>query len=176
MPLTKIKGKLPFGIGEVEWVPSAKEKDTAWHLYVEFSTRITRVKRNKGPSEDFGSARLAMDSLYSLLNDTRVILREAGSGIVKGPDSLGPLTVQVLNRSVRKTLDEFHTSLEAHESLRKPSTDRVVHERKWEHYERFWDRLISTQKGLQSYTDMLEDVLGIKRPKKSDTAPETKSK
>jgi hypothetical protein len=162
----KIKGKLPFGIGEVEWAPNTKEKDTAWHLYVEFSTRITRIKRKGGPDRDFGSARLAMGSLYTLLGTAREILREGGSSIVKGPDSLGPLTLQVLNRSVRKLLDEFHTSLEAHESYRKPNVDRVIHERKWEYYERFWNRLVSIQNGLQSYIDLLEDILKIKRLKK----------
>lgn len=153
---------IPFGIGKVEWTPSSKEKEAAWSLYVEYSTRITGVKRRGDPKKDFGSARLAMDSLYTLMNATREVLREAGPAIAKKPNSLGPITIRVLNLSVRKILDEFHTSLEAHEG-RKPSTaGRVSYEQKWEYYERFWKKMIWLQKGLGSYLDILELIAGVK--------------
>ena len=161
MPI-KFTVSIPFGIGKVEWTPSAKGKEAAWALYVEYSTRITRVRRREGPKKDFGSARLAMDSLYTLMNATRQVLREAGPTIAKTPNSLGPITIRVLNLSVRKILDEFHTSLEAHEGSKTSNVGRVAHERKWEHYERFWKKMIWLQNGLRSYLDVLEMIAGVK--------------
>lgn len=162
MPLSKVTVKLPFfDIASAEWTPNTKERDAAWALYVEFSTRITSVKRELGPDKDFGSARLAMDSLYALLNATREVLREAGPTIAKGRTSLGPITIHVLNRSIRRILDDFHTKLEAHDSDRDLSEDRVKHERKWPLYERFWERMIEMQNGLQEYTKALETIAGV---------------
>jgi hypothetical protein len=86
---------IPFGIGKIEWTPSTQEKEAAWSLYVEYSTRITGVKRRGDPKKDFGSARLAMDSLYNLMNATWQVLREAGPAIAKKPNSLGPNTIRV---------------------------------------------------------------------------------
>ena len=157
----KLTVSIPFGIGKVEWTPSTKEKEAAWALYVEYSTRITHVRRHGDPKKDFGSARLAMDSLYTLLNATRQVLRDAGPSIAKTPNSLGPITIRVLNRSVRKILDEFHTSLEAHESTNKSNLERIKHERKWEHYESFWNRMIWLQNGLRSYLSVLEQIAGV---------------
>ncbi|WP_207061338.1 hypothetical protein [Motiliproteus sp. SC1-56] len=158
----KYTGSIPFGIGKVEWTPSTKEREAAWALYVEYSTRITRVRRSEGPEKDFGSARLAMDSLYVLLNATRQVLREAGPAIAGKPASLGAITIAVLNRSVRKLLDEFHLSLEAHEGNRSSDVSRIAHERKWAHYARFWEKMMWLQKGLQSYLKVLEVIAGVK--------------
>jgi len=160
--VTEFTGSLPFGIGSVKWTPNTKERDAAWALYVEFSTRITSITRELGPERDFGSARLAMDSLNTLLNATREVLREAGPTIATKPDSLGPITIKVLNLSIRRILDDFHTKLEAHESNRDPGEDRVQHERKWELYEAFWENMIEMQNGLKEYTESLESIAGVK--------------
>lgn len=166
----KITVSLPFGIGKVEWTPSEKERAAAWALYVEYSTRVTfikgRFKRRTGKYAGSyegtrGSARFAMTSLYELMKVTRNILREAGPDIAKNSNSLGPLSIRVLNNSVRKILDEFHTSLEAHEYTREPNEDRAVHEKKWEHYDEFCIKMLKLQKGIAEYVSALEIIAGV---------------
>jgi hypothetical protein len=166
MPTSKLVFSLPFDLGKWEWTPDTKEREAAWALYVEFCTRITRVRRSLGPEGDFGSARLAMDSLYTLMNATRQVLRDAGATIAKKETSVGPVTINILNHSVRCILDDYHTKLEAHESTRKASEERIKHERKWPLYQQFWEEMIVMQAGLDEYVNVLEKVAGIKRSKK----------
>jgi hypothetical protein len=169
MPV-KISVSIPFGIGKVEWTPSDNERKAAWALYVEYSTRITfikgRFKRRSGKyagsyEGTMGSARLAMNSLYELMNVTRGILREAGPDIAKSSNSLGPLSIRVLNNSVRKILDDYHTSLEAHEYTRDPNEDRSIHEKKWEHYDKFCTNMLKLQEGMKKYILALEVIAGV---------------
>jgi len=163
MPIEEVIIKLPyFDIVSVKWAPNTNEREAAWQLFVEFSTRITSIKRELGPEGDFGSARLAMNSLYNLMDTSRKILREAGPSIAKKTESLGPITIYVLNQSIRKILDDYHTKLEAFESLREPHIDRVKHEREWPLYENFWHQMVDMQEGIREFTKALEEIAGVK--------------
>ena len=69
---TRVEFKLP-GRGSISgtWEPDESEKTAAWELYVEMVTRT--------PLGDFspkeGSAREALESIYSLFGTTRGVLR-----------------------------------------------------------------------------------------------------
>jgi len=103
---------LPFGLGGVEIEVSEAVIRAAWELYVEFATRIAAHPLAPGA----GSAREALDSLYSLFQTTRQVLREAGPAVATSADSLGPLAIRVLNEGVRPFLVAWHTELRALEA------------------------------------------------------------
>ena len=162
MPIKKISVNFPFKIGTIEWTPNRVEKNTAWFLYVELSTRITGVVREEGPDKDFGSARRAMSSLYEILNATRTVLREAGPDIAHGPKSLGPIAIKIVNEGIRPILDRYHSKLEAHERKCPSGFDPQVHERSWDKYEDFWNTMVRLSNHMRKYLKALEEVARVK--------------
>lgn len=141
---------LPFGIGGVTVDVSEAEARAAWHLYVEFATRIVSERRAPGA----GSAREALDSLYSLFATTRQVLREAGPDIARQPTSLGPLAISVLNRGIRPFVEVWHLE------LLEPGQAQLSGERRAE----FDRQLAEVQAGMTEYMEALARVAGISRP------------
>jgi len=162
MEIKKIAVNFPFSIGTIEWAPNKAEKQAAWFLYVELSTRITGVIRDGGPDQDYGSARRAMSSLYEILNITRKVIREAGPEIAHGPNSLGPIALKIVNTNIRPILDEFHSKLEAHERNLPKDEDSQKHERMWDKYIPFWDKIVELSTEMQQYLEALEEVAEVK--------------
>jgi hypothetical protein len=95
-----------------------------------------------------GSAREALESLYSLFPTTREVLREAGADVAQSRYSLGPLAIELLNRGVRPFLVRWHTVIGAEEL---PA----------EHRQEFDEALTELQSGLRTYVEALAEIAGI---------------
>jgi hypothetical protein len=141
---------LPFGLGGVDIEVSEAEVRAAWQLYVEFATRVTAHPLEPGA----GSAREALDSLYSLFATTRTVLSAAGPEVGDSPDALGPLAIRVLNEGVRPFLVAWHTELRAAEGSSELSPERRA----------VFDReLAQLSQGLAEYVDALASIARIRR-------------
>ena len=111
---------MAFGVGGLKgvWEPDQSEQTAAWEMYVELITRVAVVEM--GPSQ--GLLREALDSLYSLFDSTRAILRQHGPSVArvkgKGSYSFGYLAVIILNQVLRPVLAEWHPKLLDYESQR----------------------------------------------------------
>ena len=101
--------KVP-GIGGVAgtWEPDESEVSAAWELYVEMVTRTPLG----GFSSQEGSLREALNSIYSLFDTTRGILRRYGPAVARPKGgrelSFGYLAVSMLNLVLRPLLTEWH--------------------------------------------------------------------
>jgi hypothetical protein len=163
MELPGIKAKsltvnLPFGLGELEFEANEVEQRAAWSLYVELTTR-TAIQ----PLEVHeGSLREVLNSLYALFRLTRKILRKAGPAVAHGPDSFGPVAIEVLNKGLRPFNSKWHPLLQAHEGKRPASLSPSEHERNWEHYQEMHQELVELQKQIRIYADVLAEIAGAK--------------
>ena len=145
---------LPFGLGGVQVEVSEAEVRAAWNLYVEFATRVTGV-----PLAGSASAREALNSLYTLFDTTREVLKTAGPEIADGPDSLGPLAIRILNEGLRPFIVEWHARLKAFEGTRGVGDD----ESSWAERPRFDADLERVQDQLVHSLELLADVAGVSR-------------
>ena len=71
--LKSLNINLPFGLGGATIEINENQQHAAWALYVEMATRVAGEELKPG----MGSAREALNSLYSLFETTRAVLREA---------------------------------------------------------------------------------------------------
>src|SRR5689334_24814943 len=110
--LRSLSLNLPFGLGGVQVDVTDADARVAWNLYVEFATRVAVIPQAAGA----GSAREALNSLYSLFATTREVLRGAGPEIARGPDDVGPVAIKVLNEGLRPFTARWHTELAAYEA------------------------------------------------------------
>ena len=157
---------LPFGIGNVSIEADEAQQEAAWALYVELATRIAVVSLAPGD----GSAREALNSLYSLFDTTREVLRGAGPGIAKGPHSVGPLAIEILNKGLRPFLVEWHGRLSAFEREQtEQQRERygggatiVIDESHWAGREAFYEALERNRQAMQVYIDALGTIAGIR--------------
>jgi len=156
---TKLTVGLPWGLGQLEFEPDEVEQRAAWELYVELMTRV--VLHPLGP--DDGILREALTSLYSLFNVTRKILRDAGPDVAQGPDSFGPVAIEVLNKGLRPFLTKWHPLLLAHEQMREPGVSPADHERGWESAPDLRQEFSKVQEGLRIYAEALARIAGVKR-------------
>lgn len=149
LQLRSLSLNLPFGLGGVTVDVSEAEARAAWELYVEFSTRVAAHPLTPGA----GSVREALDSLYSLFETTREVLRAAGPEVGETPESLGPLAILVLNEGLRPFLVRWHTEVEAGDgtlgAARRAEFDRELED---------------TREGLRQYVESLAAIAGVRRP------------
>lgn len=134
------------------------EQQAAWSLYVELTTR-TAIQSLETQA---GLLREALDSLHSLLELTREIMREAGPAVAHGPNSFGPVAIEVLNKGLRPFISKWHPLLDAHEKKRPPEASPLEHERNWEHYQEVHQELVALQKQIKAYADVLAEIAGTK--------------
>lgn len=163
MELPGIKAKvlkvgLPFGLGSLEFEANEIEQRAAWSLYVELMTRIAAQPLDT----EEGLLREALTSLYSLFGLTREILREAGPTVAHGPNSFGPVAIEVLNKGLRPFTSKWHPLLQAHEEKRPPNVSPVDHEHKWKHFQEMHQELTSLQEQMRIYADILAEISGAK--------------
>jgi hypothetical protein len=145
LKLKSIALNLPFGLGGVNVEVSEAEVRAAWELYVELATRITAQSLEAGS----GSAKEALDSIYTLFATTRSVLRAAGPDVGDSPNALGPLAIRILNEGIRPFLVKWHT-----ETLRSgdvPAERRAA----------FDAELADMRTGLAEYVTMLGDIAGV---------------
>ena len=155
---TKISVSLPFELGKLEFEPDETQQRAAWSLYVELTTR-TAIE----PFDlERGLLREVLNSLYSLFDLTREILREAGPGVAQGPKSFGPVAIDILNKGLRPFTTKWHPSLLAHEQKRPPDVSPLEHEHAWEHAEEMRQELVGLQEQMKVYADVLAQISGAK--------------
>jgi transcriptional regulator with XRE-family HTH domain len=142
----------------------AAERSAAWELYIELVTR-TAVSR-LGPND--GLLREAVDSLYSLFETARGILRRHGPLVaqVNGTRShtFGGLTLDILNDVLRPLLSEWHPLLLHYESQRPSRVSAVEHERAWARNEELREVLAEVRITLDEYAEHLAMVAGVSHP------------
>jgi hypothetical protein len=140
---------LPFGIGGVTVEVTAAQRQAAWALYVEYSTRISGSALERGA----GSPREALDSLRTLFDSTRQVLREAGPDVAHGRSALGPIAIRALNQGVRPFQVRWHTTLLA----KGPDGALTVEERA-----QFDEELAELREGLTTYVEQVGRIGGVR--------------
>ena len=157
---------LPFGLGGANIEVTEGQAKAAWALYIELSTRIFSQELKKGE----GSIREALNSVYSIFETTRDVLKKAGPDAADGPESIGPIAIDILNKGIRPFLVKWHTSLNRFENSEIMRLQRemgldvqiVIDETKWDDYGDFYKALETFQKNIKVYLDVLADISGIK--------------
>ena len=154
---TKLSVGLPFGLGQLEFEPDEVQQYAAWELYVELTTRV--ALHPLSPEEGF--IREALSSLYNIIHVTRNILREAGPSIAQGPNSLGPVAINVITKGIRPFLSKWHPILFEYEQERSREIDQLEHERIWGKAPQFYQELDDLQEQMLVYVEALAKIAGI---------------
>ena len=117
------------------------DRDAAWELYVEM---LTRIVTQPLPSE-VGDEQTALDSVYSLFETTREILRRRGRNTIQ----FSKIAIPVLNQVVQPFTAKWHR-----ESLSGAfkGTGKC---------EEFRKELATLQKELRNYNRMLAKIAGV---------------
>lgn len=163
--LKSISINLPFGLGGANIEINENQEKAAWALYVEFATRISGQELKP----DMGSAREALNSLYSLFDTTRSVLHDAGPGAAKGPESVRPIAIQILNQGLRPFMVKWHTSLrdfEAEQTKEQPSqlggeNTGNIGESSWSERDAFYWELEILRQAMLQYIETLASIAGI---------------
>ena len=153
---TKLSVNMPFGLGGLEFEANEVEQRAAWSLYVELMTRIAIEPLDR----DEGILREALSSLYSLFGLTRQILREAGPEVAHGPESFGPVAINVLNKGIRPFTAKWHRELKKHEDVKPDDVSQVEHEHNWKYFEQMHQELADLQAEMKLYARALAQISG----------------
>lgn len=151
------------GWGSIEgtWEPDENEQMAAWELYVELVTRISVADVSKS---DY-LLRESLESLHTLFDITRSILRKYGPAIAKPNNdrvlSLGYLAITILNSILRPFLSKWHPLLQDYESQKPTIISSLQHERNWQHYHEFRKELKQIQSSIYEYGNVLAEVSGV---------------
>jgi len=144
-----------------KWTPNDRERLAAWELYVELVTRISVVELK----DKEGILREALNSLYSIFQITREILRKYGPEVAvpreKGEYSFGKLAIIILNYELRPFLTKWHPLLEEYEGKRDPEVSIKEHEDNWELNSEMRKELNNVRKTLIEYSFMLAKVANV---------------
>ncbi len=167
LKITEFQLSLPFGIGSVSVKRTQAQLNAAWSLYVEYATRISTQELKPGQ----GSIREALNSLHALFDVTRTVLKQEGPAVAEGPDSVGPLSIRILNEGVRPFLVEWHTKLGAFETKQTrrqkkelgPGIAPVIDESDWDQADAFYSALDSFRKDLLEYVNALGTLADLRR-------------
>ena len=126
---------------QMEWTPKAADKNAAWALYIELLTRITTQPL---PIE-YGDEKTALDSVYSLFETTREVIREHGPACI----NFTKIAIVVLNQVVRPFTAKWHRKSLAGDF--EDETERAV----------FREELAALQEELRKYSRMLADIAEV---------------
>jgi hypothetical protein len=154
---TKLSFGLPFGLGQLEFENDEAQQRAAWGLYVELSTRIAIQPLQ----ESEGVLREALTSLYNIFGITRQILRETGPKIAQGPQSLGAIAIDVLNKGLRPFLVKWHPLLKSYEDRKPSDLSSVEYEKAWEHATELRKELDNVREQMIIYVDVLGKIAGV---------------
>jgi hypothetical protein len=155
--LKKVSVSLPFGLGSAEWETDSTQTRAAWALYVELVTRVSVQEL----ASDAGLLREAMNSLYTLFGTTREILRTAGPDVGASQESVGGLSIAVLNQGLRPFLTKWHPLLQMWEAQRPEKMSPKEHERKWSEEVNLRQELEDLRHELEIYSQALAKIAGV---------------
>jgi len=137
--MTSLKINLNFL--EMQWEPKDADKNAAWELYIEMLTRIA----TQYLVPDHGDDKTSLDSVHSLFNLTREIIKKYGRECIE----FTKIAIVVLNQKIRPFTAKWHK-----ESLAGAFKD----ENKCKIFRKELENL---QKDLRNYTKMLGNMAGI---------------
>lgn len=138
-----VKLGVPFAANFLSAKRSTRENDrkAAWDLYVEMATRITTQPLDP----EHGDEKTALDSVYSLFQTTRDILRQQGPDCV----AFAQIAIVILNEKVRPFTADWRRR-----SVAGDFDDPAA-------CAEFREELESLQKILRAYMDVLAEIAGI---------------
>ena len=97
--------KLGLSFGEAylnrKWKPNKSDEKAAWAMYVEMSTRV--ITQPLPPKQ--GNEKTALESVHSLFESTRNVLKEHGRECNEFP----PIAIEILNQYVRPFTTKWHS-------------------------------------------------------------------
>ena len=157
--LKKVSVSLPFGIGAAEWEADQTERRAAWSLYVEL---VTRIAVDTLDTEQ-GLLREALNSLYSLFETTREILKEAGPDVGASRQSVGGIAIAVLNKGLRPFLTNWHPRLQVWEAKRSAEVSLAEHEQQWSEISELRKELESLRQDLSQYAIALAEIAEVEK-------------
>ena len=137
--LTRIKLNPMFA--SFEFSPIEDDRSAAWDMYVELLTRISTQPLR----ENEGDEKTALDSIYSLFDTTRIVLKEKG----RNATQFTRVAIIVLNQIIRPFTAKWHR-----ESLNGAFQDS-------EKCKVFRNDLIQLQNWLVAYTRLLADMARV---------------
>lgn len=163
--LKEVKVKLNLGILQLEGTisPSENDRKAAWELYVELITRVTVIELIEGK----GIIKEALNSIYTLFETTRSVLKKYGPDLAKFDIqdtkklNLGIISVSMLNYVLRPFLSHWHPLLEDYESTRKEGLSRKIHEEQWDKKKDLEKALADVRETLGHYAHLLADIAGV---------------
>ncbi|MEL7118220.1 MAG: hypothetical protein AAFO07_02230, partial [Bacteroidota bacterium] len=125
----------------VEFSFNNVDKKAAWEMYVELLTRITTQRL----APEDGDEKTALDSVFSLFEITRSILKSYG------PDAIefAKIAIIVLNQIIRPFTAKWHKKSLAG-AFEDSSSNKV-----------FREELTALQEELRKYTKLLSDIAGV---------------
>jgi hypothetical protein len=144
---------IDFGIFKLEtkWSPDPHQREAAWALWVELSTRVA----TQPVDLDEGMIREALTSLHELFDATRDVLRKCGPDAGASEGTVGLVALQVLNGAVRPFLSRWHPQLLAWEETRPKEISARAHERAWHEEAKCRGELEKLRQGLVTYAETL---------------------
>lgn len=134
---------LDFGkaILDSPWKPNKNDETAAWAMYVEMVTRV--ITQPLPP--DRGDEKAALESVHSLFQSTRDVLKEHG----KDGNEFPKIAIEILNQKVRPFTTEWHRR-----SLKDAFEGNAEREQ-------FRQQLTSLQETLQGYTRALAKIAKV---------------
>jgi len=135
----------------VDFSPNEAEKRAAWSLFVDLATTIA--------SQPFdlhrGSLRDAFSSLYRLIENTRLVLRDAGPVVAASGARFGGIAIMFVTEVVAPFLLRWHEPLRQFEREIEEGVNSFEHERRWPEFQVCVDELAELQQLVQVYMEAL---------------------
>lgn len=132
---------LTIGFASIEFAPTEDDQAAAWDMYVELVTRTA----TQPLQPETGDEKIALESLYSLFETTRNILKAKG----REATQFTKIAIVVLNQIVRPFTAKWHKK-ELAGAFNNP------HESK-----QFREELEKVQQELRAYTGLLANIAEV---------------
>jgi hypothetical protein len=155
--IKQVTVSLPFGIGSASWESDQAERRAAWELYIEL---VTRIAVHPLATKE-GLMREALNSLYTLFGSTREILRKAGPNVGASRESVGGISIAVLNNGLRPVLSKWHPMLQEWEVTKVAGVSASGHEKAWSEEPALRKELNKLREDLQEYANALAEIAGV---------------
>lgn len=132
---------LTVGFASIEFAPTEDDQAAAWDMYVELVTRTATQPLHP----ETGDEKMALESLHSLFETTRNILKEKG----RKATQFTKIAIIILNQIVRPFTAKWHKKELA-------GAFNNLDERR-----QFREELEKIQQDLQAYTGLLANVAEV---------------